>query len=75
MADLPEGVTVDRSGPVPARTDNRSVLKMLHDELTSHFALPKPTDRNVNDGGQKKGLMNAVDDAVNGAPAAGSEDY
>jgi len=73
MADqMPEGVTVDRTGDVPVRKDSRSVMKMLHDELAAHFAAKEP---NVNSGGKRMGLDEAVDEAVRGAPAPGSEEY
>jgi len=68
MADVKPEPTVDKA-------ESPGILRQLHDALVSHFALPKPTDRTVNDGGQKKGLMDAVDDAVNGAPAPGSQEY
>lgn len=70
---MPEGVTVDRSTDVPRRVDQRSVMKMLHDELSQHFAAK---DRTVNTGGaqgRQQGLMDAVDEAVKGAPEPGSE--
>jgi len=73
MADqMPEGVTVDRTGDKPVRTDNRSVMKMLHDELAAHFGAK---ERTVNSGGKQMGLDEAVDEAVRGAPAPGSEEY
>jgi len=73
MSDqMPEGVTVDRTGDKPVRTDNRSVMKMLHDELAAHFGAKEPT---VNSGGKRMGLDEAVDEAVKGAPAPGSEEY
>lgn len=71
--DEQKGVTIDRSTDVPRRIDNRGVLGMLHDELSKHFAAK---DRNViNQQGQKQGLMDAVDEAVKGAPAPGSSEY
>lgn len=74
MADqVPEGVEIDRSTDVPRRIDHRGVLGMLHDELSKHFA---GKDRNViNQSGQKQGLMDAVDEAVKGAPEPGSGEY
>ncbi len=68
---MPEGVTVDRSMDVPRRKDTRGMLHMLRDELNTHF--PKATDRKV--GTQGQDLMSAVDEAVKGAPAPGSEEY
>lgn len=76
MADenpMPEGVTVDRSGERPVRKDTRSMLHMLRDELNKHF--PKATDRTINSGGKQVGLMDAVNEAVDGAPAPGSQEY
>jgi hypothetical protein len=74
MADqMPEGVTVDRTGERPVRQDTRGVMRMLHDELAEHFAAK---DRKVNVGGGKmQGLMDTVDEAVKGAPDPGSEEY
>lgn len=71
-ANQPEGVTIDRSGEVPRRIDKRGVLGMLHDELSKHFSAK---DITVNNGGQRQGLMDAVDDAVKSAPAPGAGDY
>lgn len=62
-------VSVDRSSDRPVRTDNRSVLHQLRDALNAHL----PTDVNVNSDGKRQGLMDAVDEAVKGAPAPGSE--
>lgn len=73
MADSKDDVTVDRSGDRPVRTDNRSILHMMHDELGKALGIGRAKDVAVNDGGQKKGLMDAVDDAVKGAPAPGGE--
>jgi hypothetical protein len=75
MAEMPAGVDIDRSGEVPKRTDSRSVMKMLHDELAQHFSAK---DRTVNNGGaqgKQVGLMDAVDEAVTGAPAPGAQEY
>lgn len=69
----PDGVTVDRSGERPVRVDNRGMLHMLRDELNKHF--PHATDATVNVGGKQQGLMDAVDDAVKGAPAPGVGEY
>jgi hypothetical protein len=68
MADSND-VTIDRTpGQNPVRTDKRGILHMLHDELGKQLGIGQAVDRNVNDAGQKKGLMDAVDDAVTGAP-------
>lgn len=72
-ADQPEGVMIDRSGDTPVRKDSRGVLHMLRDELNKHF--PHATDVKVNNGGKPQGLMDAVDEAVKGAPASGSQEY
>lgn len=71
---MADDVTIDRTGDVPKRTDNRSVLHQLRDALNAHLPATA-TDRNVSDNGQKKSLMQAVDDAVTGAPAPGSQEY
>lgn len=71
MADQNDDVTIDNSGDRPVRRDNRGMLHMLRDELNKHF--PHPTDVNVNNGGKRQGLMDAVDEAVKGAPDPGSE--
>jgi hypothetical protein len=52
---------------VPSRTDNRGVLHMLHDEIGKALGIGRAKDVNVNDNGQRKGLMDAVDDAISGA--------
>lgn len=70
MADDTPDFTVDRSGPVPKRTDNRGVLHMIHDELSKTLGIGRATDRTVNSGGKQQGVMDAVDEAVNGAKGA-----
>lgn len=74
-SEQPKGVDIDRSTDVPRRVDSRGLLGMLHDELGKHFAAK---DRTVNVGGaqgRQVGLMDAVDDAVKGAPEPGSSEY
>lgn len=70
-ADIEEvkpGVTVERAkGYPPRRVDKRSILEMLHQEIGEK--LGKNKDRRV--GVDGKGLMEAVDEAVTGAPAPG----
>lgn len=74
MADANDSVTVDRSGPVPVRKDNRGVLHMLHDEIGKALGIGRAKDVAVRgQGGEKQGLMDAVDEAVKGAPASGSD--
>lgn len=68
--DHSQDFTVDRSGDVPRRTDNRGVLHMIHDELGKALGIGQAKDRNVSGaGGKPQGLMDAVDEAVKGAPA------
>lgn len=74
MADQNDDVSVDRTGDVPKRTDNRTVLHMFHDELGKALGIGRAKDLSVRgQGGEKQGLMDAVDEAVKGAPAPGSE--
>lgn len=68
-----DDVTIDRTGDVPKRTDNRGILHMLHDELGKTLGIGQAKDVMVNDGGQRKGLMDAVDGAVKDAPPPGTE--
>lgn len=74
MADENDSVNVDRSGDRPVRTDNRGILHMMHDELGKALGIGRAKDVGVRgQGGDKQGLMDAVDEAVKGAPAPGSE--
>lgn len=74
MADSKDDVSVDRSGARPVRTDNRGVLHMFHDELGKALGIGRAKDLSVRgQGGEKQGLMDAVDSAVNDAPPPGSE--
>lgn len=66
--------TVDRSGDVPVRKDNRGVLHMLHDEIGKALGIGKGTGAGKHViGGKPTSVMDAVDDAVAGAPAPGSD--
>ena len=59
---------------VPVRTDNRSLLQMLHEEIGNAIGLGpnrKPDDIRI--GPQGTPLMDAVDAAVKGAPPPGTE--
>lgn len=62
--------TVDRTpGQVPSRTDNRTILHTLHDELGKALGIGRAKDAGVvNQDGSHSGLMDAVDQAVSGAP-------
>lgn len=71
--DHSQDFTIDRSGPIPRRTDNRGVLHMIHDELGKALGIGQAKDVNVNNGGKPQGLMDAVDEAVKGAPAPGND--
>lgn len=74
MADENDGVTIDRSGDVPKRTDNRGILHMLHDEIGKTLGIGRAKDLGVrNQDGSKSGLMDAVDSAVKDAPPPGTE--
>lgn len=74
MADTHDkDFTVDRSGDTPVRKDNRGLLHMLHDEIGKAIGVNAAKDRTVNGGDRQKGLMDAVDDAVKGAPAPGGD--
>jgi len=74
MADHSDDYEVDRSTSTPTRTDKRGLLHMLHDELGKAIGVGAAKDRKVNVGGGKsEGLMDAVDEAVKGAPDPGSE--
>ena len=79
MADdsqQPDGVTIDRSGSVPRRVDNRGVLHMIHDELGKALGIGQGTGAGKHMvGGKLQTVDDAVNDAVNGAPAPGSEEY
>lgn len=78
MADQMDdsGITIDRSGDVPVRKDTRGVLHMFHDELGKALGIGRAKDIGVRgQGGEKQGLMDAVDEAVKGAPPPGSTDY
>lgn len=69
--DHSQDFTVDRSGAVPRRTDNRSVLHMIHDELGKALGIGQAKDRTVNaGGGNQQGLMDTVNQAVAGAKNA-----
>lgn len=58
-------VSIDRTpGYDPRRVDKRSLLEMLHEEIGEK--LGKNKERRVGTDG--KGLMEAVDEAVKGAP-------
>lgn len=72
--DTSDDFTIDRSGPVPSRTDNRGVLHMFHDELGKALGIGRAKDVAVRgQDGRKQGVMDAVDEAVKGAPPPGSE--
>lgn len=79
MAELNDGMdhsndfTVTREpGKPPVRKDNRGVLHMIHDELGKALGIGTATDRRV--GTEGKGLMDTVDEAVEGAKGA-NPDY
>jgi hypothetical protein len=60
----------------PVRTDNRTILHELHDAIGNAIGLGpnrQAVDPNVNAGGKREGLMDAVNDAVKNAPPPGSE--
>jgi hypothetical protein len=64
---------IDRSTDRPARTDKRSVLHMFHDELGKALGIGRAKDVAVRgENGEKQGVMDAVNEAVKGAPAPGS---
>lgn len=74
MGDENDDVTIDRSGDVPKRTDNRGLLHMLHDEIGKAIGVGRVKDLGVRGSdGSKSGLMDAVDSAVKDAPAPGTE--
>lgn len=74
MADEKDSVTVDRSGERPVRKDNRTILHMMHEELGKALGIGAAKDIAVRgQGGEKQGLMDAVDEAVAGAPPPGRE--
>lgn len=74
MADAKEDFTVDRTGDRPVRKDNRTMLHMMHQELGKVLGIGAAKDRVVSgQGGERQGLMDAVDEAVTGAPAPGTE--
>lgn len=58
----------------PQRVDKRGILEMLRDEIDEKLGISAKKDRKVGVNG--KGLMEAVDEAVDGAPAPGlTNDY
>ena len=66
---------IDRTeGLPPRRTDKRGVLRMIHDELGKALGIGRAKDATVRgEDGSKQGVMDAVNEAVKGAPAPGSE--
>lgn len=70
--DHSDDFTVDRSNNRPARTDNRGMLHMLHDEIGKALGIGKG-DGTKYVPNSKPGVMDAVDEAVKGAPPPGSE--
>lgn len=69
-----DDVTIDRTGDVPKRTDNRGILHMLHDEIGKTLGIGRAKDVRVRDqNGSQSGLMDAVDSAVKDAPPPGTE--
>lgn len=66
VTQMKPGVTVTRSpGEVPVRKDTRSLMEQLRDEFNSHLGTaPQHNGQTVDQ---------AVDEAVKGAPAPGSE--
>ena len=70
-------VEVDRTeGYAPRRVDKRGVLEMLRDEINERLGNAPGQKKDVRVGTEGKGLMEAVDEAVTGAPAPGpSNDY
>lgn len=74
MADQNDEITIDRTGDRPSRRDNRGILHMMHDELGKALGIGRAKDVGVRgQDGQHQGLMDAVDEAVKGAPPPGSE--
>lgn len=69
-----EDFTVDRSpGQKPLRTDNRGILHMMHDELGKALGIGKGDGAGkhiIN--GKGTTVMDAVNEAVKGAPAPDS---
>ena len=58
----------------PVRTDNRSLLQMLHEEIGNAIGLgPNRQAVDPRVGPQGTPLMDAVDAAVKGAPPPGTE--
>jgi len=74
MADHSDDFTVDRTpGQKPLRTDNRGILHMLHDEIGKQLGIGRAKDATVNVEGKQTGVMDAVNDAVDGAPKQASD--
>jgi len=72
--DHSQDFEVDRSTDVPRRTDKRGVLHMIHDELGKALGIGRANDLGTQgEGGKHQGVMDAVDEAVKGAPAPGSD--
>jgi hypothetical protein len=72
--DHSQDYEVDRSTDVPRRTDKRGVLHMLHDEIGKALGIGQAKDLGVRKAtGEHQGLMDAVDEAVKGAPNPGSD--
>lgn len=72
--DTQEDFTIDRTGDRPVRKDNRGMLHMLHDEIGKTLGIGQGTGAGKHVvGGKPTTVMEAVDDAVKGAPAPGSD--
>lgn len=73
--DHSDDFSVDRAeGARPVRTDNRGILHMVHDELGKALGIGRAKDLGVRgQDGKQQGLMDAVDEAVKGAPSPGNE--
>lgn len=64
----------DFTGDRPVRKDNRGVLHMLHEEIGNALGIGKSAGAGKHVvGGKPTTVMDAVDDAVKGAPAPGSD--